>query len=82
MSTAPAPMIAPSTPTVGRQLRIGATEHDALVKAVGRGGQNAYIMKALRSQLKRDGHLTIVDTKPRRRAGAGKKRARRARAAR
>lgn len=42
---------------VGRQLRIGQDEYNALTKAAPRGQQNGYIIKALRSQLHRDGFL-------------------------
>lgn len=42
---------------VGRQLRIPQAEYSGLMKAAGRGAQNAYIIKALNSQLRKDGHL-------------------------
>lgn len=44
-------------PTVGRQLRLRKAEYDALTKAAPRGTQNEYIIRALRSQLSRDGFL-------------------------
>jgi hypothetical protein len=48
-------------------LRLGQAEYDALRKAAGRGKQNAYIVTALRAQLKRDGHLTAPRKPARRR---------------
>lgn len=51
---------------VGRQLRIGQDEYNALTKAAPRGQQNGYIIKALRSQLHRDGFLGKNGTTPRR----------------
>lgn len=54
-----------ATATIGRQLRMGATEHEALTKAAGQGEQNTYIMNALRKQLRRDGHLPDDDKQPR-----------------
>jgi len=48
----------PIQPTVGRQLRMGTADHDALLKAAERGDQNEYILTALRRQLRRDGYLT------------------------
>lgn len=56
------------TPYIGRQLRLEQTEYDALRKAARRGKQNAYIVAALRAQLKRDGHLKTPKRARRRRA--------------
>jgi hypothetical protein len=53
-----------ATALVGRQVRLPQVEYDALWKAAPHGQQNAYILKALRAQLRRDGHLTSDDKQP------------------
>jgi len=56
--------------TIGRQVRLTQSDHAALIKAAGHGQQNAYIVKSLRAQLRRDGHLNGKPRRARRRAKA------------
>lgn len=71
-----------TTPTIGRQLRIGVDEHAALLKAAVDGQQNTYIRAALRRQLERDGHLERPQKTQHRYRSGSRIRARKARAAR